>query len=92
MHDTPAWFTVNVWPPAVIVAVRADVLVFAATEKATVPFPLPLAPEVTVTHAAELVAVHAQPDDELTLNEPVPPLAATDWLVGDSVYVHGAAS
>ena len=92
MHGAPAWVTVKVCPPAVIVAVREAVLAFAATENATVPLPLPLAPDVTVTHAAELVAVHAQPDDELTLNEPVPPLAATDWLVGDSVYVHGAAA
>ena len=51
MHDTPAWFTVNVWPPAVIVAVRAEALVLAATENATVPLPLPLLPEVTVTQA-----------------------------------------
>ena len=82
MHDTPAWFTVNVWPPAVIVAVRAEALVLAATENATVPLPLPLLPEVTVTQAAELVAVHAQPDEEVTVKLPVPPLAATDWLVG----------
>ena len=42
-------------------------------------------------HAAELVAVHGHPDEEVTEKLPVPPLAATDWLVGDNVYVHGAA-
>ena len=91
MHGAPAWVTVKVCPPAVIVAVREAVLVFVATENATVPFPLPLAPEVTVTHAAELVAVHGHPDEAVTEKLPVPPLAATDWLVGDNVYVHGAA-
>ncbi len=34
---------------------------FGATLNATAPLPEPLAPEVTVTHAALLLAVHAQP-------------------------------
>jgi hypothetical protein len=41
--------------------VRAVVTGLAATESATVPFPLPLAPLVIVSHDALLVAVHAQP-------------------------------
>ena len=50
----------NVWPATVTVPVRAPP-VFAATLNATEPFPLPLAPEVTVTQAALLLAVQAQP-------------------------------
>ncbi len=45
----------------VAVPVRALVAVLAATARATVPLPLPLAPLVTVIHDAVLVAVHAQP-------------------------------
>jgi hypothetical protein len=33
----------------------------------TVPFPVPLEPALTVIHAAPLVAVHAQPEPEVTL-------------------------
>ncbi len=44
----------------VAVPVRADVAVLAATARATVPLPLPLAPLVTVIHEAVLVAVQAQ--------------------------------
>ena len=60
MHAAAAWLTVNVWPAMVIVPVRAAP-VLAATVKATVPLPLPLAPLVTVSHDAVLAAVHAQP-------------------------------
>ena len=45
----------------VAVPVRAVVAVFAATDRATVPLPLPLAPLVTVSHDAVLAAVHAHP-------------------------------
>lgn len=45
----------------VSVPVRAVVLLFAAMEKATVPLPVPLAPEVTVIHDGSLLtAVHVQ--------------------------------
>jgi len=43
------------------VPVRGDADVFAAMLKATVPFPLPLAPEVIDNHEALLVAVQLQP-------------------------------
>ena len=55
-----ACVTVNVWPATVMVPVRA-LPGFAATLNATDPFPVPLAPEVTVTHATLLLAVQAQP-------------------------------
>ncbi len=48
----PAWSTVNVCPPIERVLLRADVLAFAATEKTTVPSPVPDAPLVTETHDA----------------------------------------
>ena len=64
--------TVNVAPAIVSVPVRLDATVFAATLKPTVPLPDPVAPLVTVIHAALLAAVHAQPVATLTLLLPVP--------------------
>ena len=61
MHAAAAWLTVYVWPAMVAVPVRGVVTVLAATVRATVPLPLPLAPLVTVIHDAVLAAVHAQP-------------------------------
>jgi hypothetical protein len=54
----------------------------AATLKAAEPFPLPLPAEVTVTHAAPLLAVHAQPLAVDTATVTVPPVAATAVLDG----------
>ena len=76
---------VNVCPAIVSVAVRAVALVLAVALKVTVPEPVPLAPAVTVAHAAPLLAVHAQPLGAVTVTEPDPPAAATAWLVADSV-------
>jgi hypothetical protein len=76
---------VNVWPPIVTVADRWLVAVLAAALKATVPAPLPLAPDVTVSHAALLLAVQAQPLGAVTVTVPLPPLAAIDWLADESV-------
>jgi len=67
---------VNVWPATLRVPERAAP-VLAATLKVTGPFPLPLEPEVTVTHAALLPAVQAQPLPADTEMVPVPPAAAT---------------
>jgi hypothetical protein len=53
------------------------VVVFAAALKATVPFPEPLDPPVTVTQLAPLVAVHAHPVSVVTATLPVPPAAPT---------------
>jgi hypothetical protein len=47
-----------------------------------VPSPLPLAPDVAVTNAASLAAVHPHPAGAVTATLPVPPAAATAWLAG----------
>ena len=74
--------TVNVAPAIVSVPVRLDATVFAATVNPTVPFPEPVAPLVIVIHATLLTAVHEHPVATVTALLPVPPDAASDWLVG----------
>jgi hypothetical protein len=57
--------------------------VLAAALNVTDPFPLPLLPEVTVTHPAPLLAVHEQPLPVATAMVVVPPgagIAAFDGL------------
>jgi hypothetical protein len=76
-----ACVTVNVCPAIVSVVERDALVVFAAIVKPTLPLPLPLAPLVMVTHEAPLVAFQAQPRPVVTDTLPVPPVAATDWLV-----------
>jgi hypothetical protein len=56
------------------------------------PFPLPLAPPVTVIHAALLAAVHAHPVGVVTAVDPVVALAPADWLDGEIEYVQAAAA
>ena len=85
MHETDAadCVTVNVWP-AMLRAPERPAPVLAATLNATEPPPLPLAPEVTVTHAALLPAVQAQPLPADTAIVPIPPAApivAFDGLI-----------
>jgi len=63
--------------------VRALAVVFAVTLNATLPAPLPLAPDVTVSQAAPLLAVQAQPLGEVTATEPVAAAAVNDWLVAE---------
>jgi hypothetical protein len=62
-------------PPTESVPLRAAP-VFAATVKATVPLPLPVAPEEIVMKVALVVAVHAHPVGAVTGTDPVPPAAA----------------
>src|SRR5205814_4556552 len=87
VHGTPACVTVKVFPAIVSVPVRDVPAVFAATLNVTLPLPEPDAPVVTVIHVALLTAVHAQPVGAVTVVLPVPPAAATDWLVGEIVSV-----
>ena len=61
-----------------IVPVRDVVAVFAATVNDTVPFPDPVAVPVRVIQLELVVAVQAHPEVVETVNEPVPPDAATD--------------
>lgn len=92
VQDAAAWVTVKVWPPVVIVPVREAVVGFAATLKAIVPEPDPLAPDVIVIQAALLVAVHVQPARAVMVTEPRPPAAATDRPVEPRAYVQDVAA
>ena len=87
-----ASLTTKMRPPIVRKPLRANEEVFAAALKATVPLPVPLAPDVTVNHVVPLVAVHAQPAWAVTPTVPGPPAAAIDWLVGLIAYEHVPAS
>ena len=49
------------------------------------PLPLPLAPLVIVTHAADEVAAHAHPPSAATSTVPVVAVAGTDAPAGVSV-------
>ncbi len=83
--------TVKVCPAIVIVPERAGPA-FAATAKATVPSPLPLAPEETVIHPALLDVVQAQPAAAVMVTVgPGPPAAAIAALAGLIVYEQIAA-
>jgi hypothetical protein len=81
---------VNVCPATVKVPVRcAPVLAVAVNP--TLPFPLPLAPDVIVSHEALLVAVHPQPVEAVTaIDVPAPPDAAMFCDVGLIVYEHAS--
>src|SRR5262249_13562738 len=78
----PAWLTLKVMPPAVIIPLRGVELAFADTEKFTVPLPVPLAPDVTVIQGKLLTADHMQPADAFTPKLPAPPPAPSDALPG----------
>jgi hypothetical protein len=70
--------TLTVRPAIISSPVRAPP-VFAATVNATLPLPLPEAPEVIVSHGAPLVAVHEQSFRVVTpTGLPAPPPAPTD--------------
>jgi hypothetical protein len=57
--------------------------VFDATLRVTLPFPVPLAPPVTVSQETLDVADHAQPAVAVTaMGVPVPPADETDCVVG----------
>jgi hypothetical protein len=91
LHGALAWVTVKGLPPIVSVPVRDVVAVFAATSNVTEPLPLPLAPAVTVIHAALLVAVQAHPVAAVTVTAAaVTPAAATLDDADESVGAHGA--
>jgi hypothetical protein len=83
VQTTPACVTVKVSPPTVIVPVRLERLVFAATVNATVPVPEPLAPDVIEIHEAAVVAVHVQPASAATLMLLLAAAAGIDAPTGD---------
>lgn len=92
LHALAACVTVNVRPAIVRVPVRGALLVLGATVKFAEPLPEPFAPAVTVIHAALLAAAHVHPVVVVTVADPLPPAAATDWLVGARVKLQAAAA
>jgi hypothetical protein len=91
VQAAPAWVAVKVRPPAVIVAVRALVVVLAATVKPMFAEPLPLAVP-TPSQVALLDAVQPQPALDVSVNVPLPAALVKLWVAGDSAYAHGAAA
>jgi hypothetical protein len=89
LHPLPC-DTVNVWPPAVIVPLRAAPE-FGDAVNCTVPGPLPVAPDVTLIHPAFATAVHAHEGLVLTANEVAPPSAGTVCDVGEMENAHPLA-
>jgi hypothetical protein len=84
-----ACVTVNARPAIVSVPVRAGPM-FAPTLNPTEPFPLPLAPDVTVIHVALLTAVHRHPACVDTATVPASPDAAAFWAGDEIANVHDA--
>jgi hypothetical protein len=81
--------TVKVCPAIVSVPFRGAAVVLGVPLNSTEPVPVPLAPDVTVSHVALLVEVHGQAAEVVTVTAlPDPPPAATAWLVGLIAYVH----
>ena len=76
--EEAAWVTVRVFPPMVRVADLEAPFGLAGTEYPTVPFPLPLPPEVIEIQPALLEAIHEQPLPAVTFTLALPPLALKD--------------
>ncbi len=72
----------NACPPTLIVALRA-LPVLAAAAKVTVREDEPVAPPVTVSHVALLVADAVQPSNVVSAALPVAPPPDTDAELGD---------
>jgi hypothetical protein len=86
----PACVTVKVDPAIVSVPVR-EAPVFDATVNPAVPDPVPDAPLVSVIQVALLRPVHVHDEPEVVIvTEPVPPEAAIEAAVDDSVALQGA--
>lgn len=79
--------TLTDWPATVNVPVRCDVVGLAPAVKATVPFPLPLAPLVIEIHATEDEADQPQPVGAVTENVLDPPDDPIDRLAGVTLKV-----
>ena len=86
MH-APACTTSNVRPAIVSEPVRLFPLVFDAALKPTVPLPVPLLPDVIVSHVALLAAVHPHPAEvDTAIEVPAPPAALIDCVAGTIEY------
>jgi hypothetical protein len=73
---------VSVCPATVRTAVRDIPAGLTATDKITVPLPLPLVPEVTVIQLGRPVTLQVQPGVAVTAMVLDPPAAAIVWLLG----------
>lgn len=82
-YQRPFWVTVKTFPPTVIVVFLVALAEFFATLNPIFPLPVPLDPEVMVTHVALLAAVQLQFVQVDTAMVPCPPTAGNDWLVGE---------
>ena len=78
-----SWLMVTVRPAIVTDADRSPPLL-AATVSVTAPGPLPVAPDVTVTHDSPALDVHAQPASVSTAILVVPPDAPTFCPAGET--------
>jgi hypothetical protein len=88
-----AWFTVTDWPATVTDPLRpAFVFVFAATEKPTLPEPVPVVLVIGVNQLGDESSVHAQPDVVVTVIVTVPPAAETGALGAVTMNWHAAPS
>jgi hypothetical protein len=86
VHElAPGCVTLNTWPAIVTSPLRCVEAVLAATDIETVPLPLPLAPAVTVSHAALLDAVHPHPVAAVTEALVVAPAAGAVNESGETV-------
>ena len=69
---------------------RSNLSLFSATRNVTFPFPLPLAPEVTVIHGALLVALQLHDEGAETEDVTSPPWSDNDLLDGLIEYEQAA--
>src|SRR4030095_12447830 len=82
---TPNWVIVKISPAIVAVPVRAVMPLFAATEKLTVPLPMPELPESMVIQGALLTASQPHPASAFTLTDLLPAAALIVDISGTSV-------
>jgi hypothetical protein len=80
------WFTVNVRPAMVIVPFRDPEA--GATWYCTLPLPVCEPAPAKVSHGTLLDTVHAQPPAVETSTRPLPPVAGTVTLSGDTANAH----
>ena len=78
----PLWVSENVFPAIVKAAVR-DAPELAATEHVIVPFPVPVAPEVTVAQETPVEALQEQPLGAVTARVVVVAVLPTEALAGE---------
>ena len=89
----PTCITLTVCPATASAALRLEAPVLLVTAKATLPLPVPDAPDVTVAQSALLAAVQLQPTGAVTVR------AAPAWLallkpwsvVGATAYVQATS-